>query len=78
MQVSSADAYSADEVRFLQSKGIAVLPVSEIENVFLLPTVVEAIARAEGYSDKALQGKLAKIFEELLTQAQIQMSKHQS
>ena len=67
--IVDADAYDAVEIELLQSKYIAVLPVSEIENIFLLPSVVESIARAEGYSDKALVDKLTSIFEELLTRA---------
>lgn len=67
--IVDADAYDAKEIELLQTKGIAVLPVSEIENIFLLPNVVESIARAEGYSHEALRDKLTAIFEELLTRA---------
>jgi hypothetical protein len=67
--IVDADAYDASEIELLRSKGIAVLPVSEIENIFLLPQVVEAIARAEGYADQALQDKLTAIFDELLAAA---------
>jgi energy-coupling factor transporter ATP-binding protein EcfA2 len=67
--IVDADAYEASEIELLQSKGIAVLPVSEIENIFLIPSVIESIARAEGYSDQPLQDKLTAIFEELLTRA---------
>jgi hypothetical protein len=48
--IVDSDAYETSEIEFLRSKGIAILPVSEIENLFLLPDVVEAIARAEGFS----------------------------
>lgn len=64
-----ADAYNASEMEFLNSKGIAVLPVSEIENIFLLPKVIEAIARAEGFDGGALDAKLSPIFNELFRQA---------
>lgn len=67
--IVDADAYEASEIAFLQAKGIAMLPVSEIENILLLPNVVEAIARAEGYADDALRNKLTEVFEELLTVA---------
>ncbi len=67
--IVDADAYDAVEIEFLQRKGIAILPVSEIENIFVLPDVVEAIARAEGYADQALQDKLTAIFDELLAEA---------
>ena len=45
------------------------MPVSEIENLFLMPSVIEAIAIAEGYQGINLQAKLAPIFEELFAQA---------
>jgi energy-coupling factor transporter ATP-binding protein EcfA2 len=67
--IVDADAYDATDVQLLQSKGIAILPVSEIENLFLLPSVIEAIATAEGYEGATLEAKLAPIFEELFTQA---------
>jgi AAA domain, putative AbiEii toxin, Type IV TA system/Protein of unknown function (DUF4435) len=67
--IVDADAYDAADIQLLQSKGIAVLPVSEIENLFLLPSVIETIATAEGYQGAALDAKLAPIFKELLTQA---------
>ena len=67
--IVDADAYDATEVELLQSKGIAILPVSEIENLFLLPSVIESIARAEGYEGGALKAKLCPIFDELFAQA---------
>jgi hypothetical protein len=67
--IVDADAYDPPEVAFLKNKGIAVLPVSEIENLFLLPDVIEAIAKAEGYTGADIQAKLANILEELFAQA---------
>lgn len=67
--IVDADAYDATEIKILQARGIAALPVSEIENIFLLPSVVEAIARFEGYADEALRSKLSAIFDELLAAA---------
>jgi hypothetical protein len=67
--IVDADAYDATEAQLLQSKGIAILPVSEVENLFFLPSVIEAIATAEGYEGATLEAKLAPIFEELFTQA---------
>jgi energy-coupling factor transporter ATP-binding protein EcfA2 len=67
--IVDADAYDATDIQILESKGIAVLPVSEIENLFLLPSVVGAIAAAEGYQGADLDAKLAPIFEELLALA---------
>ncbi|SEB83828.1 AAA family ATPase [Bradyrhizobium erythrophlei] len=67
--IVDADAYDASERQLLESKGIATLPVSEIENLFLLPSVLEAIARSEGYDGDAVSDKLSPIFDELLAQA---------
>ena len=52
--IVDADAYDATDANFLQDKGIAILPVSEIENLFLLPDVIEAIVREEGYKGNDL------------------------
>ena len=68
--IVDADAYDAAEIEFFRNKGIAVLPVSEIENLFLLPSVVEAIAKAEGYSGIELKVKISSVLEELLKQAE--------
>jgi hypothetical protein len=67
--IVDADAYDAADTQLLESKGIAILPVSEIENLLLLPDVTRAIARAEGYAEDALEAKLALIFDELFAQA---------
>ncbi len=67
--IVDADAYDPAGAQLLVSKGIAILPVSEIENLFLLPSVIEAIAIAEGYEATDVGTKLAPIFEELFTQA---------
>jgi ABC-type dipeptide/oligopeptide/nickel transport system ATPase component len=64
-----ADAYAKDETDFLDNHGIAVLPVSEIENLFLLPTVVEAIASGEGYKGNDLKTKITSVYDELFQQA---------
>jgi energy-coupling factor transporter ATP-binding protein EcfA2 len=67
--IVDADAYDAAEIEFFRKKGIAVLPVSEIENLFLLPSVIEAIAKAEGYSSAPLQAKVSSVLDELFVQA---------
>jgi energy-coupling factor transporter ATP-binding protein EcfA2 len=67
--IVDSDAYDAADIQMLRSMGIVTLPVSEIENIFLLPSVTEAIAKAEGYAGDALDAKLTPIFEELFAQA---------
>ncbi|MEZ2329116.1 AAA family ATPase [Mesorhizobium sp. RCC_202] len=67
--IVDADAYDESERQFLANKGIEILPVSEIENIFLLPSVAEAIARFEGFSGEALHEKLLNAYRELFDQA---------
>jgi hypothetical protein len=47
--IVDADAYEDVEIKALNNQGVGVLPVSEIENLFLLPEVARAIAEAEGF-----------------------------
>jgi ABC-type cobalamin/Fe3+-siderophores transport system ATPase subunit len=56
-----ADDYSHDERAFLNDAGIAVLSVSEIENMILLPGVGRAIASSEAYRDGELAAKLSAL-----------------
>ncbi|MER8723078.1 AAA family ATPase [Mesorhizobium sp. M1027] len=56
--IVDADDYSAEEVANLGKLGVAVLPVSEIENLFLLPDVGRAIAQHEGYRGADLNDRL--------------------
>lgn len=58
--IVDADAYDPSEVAFLETKDIAVLPVSEIENLFLLPQVIESITRTEGYDGDPLKRRSHK------------------
>ena len=46
--IVDADDYSADDIAYLLELGISVLPVSEIENLILLPAVSQAIAETGG------------------------------
>lgn len=67
--IVDADDYSQTDRDYLQSLGIATLPVSEIENLILLPNVSSVIARSEGHVDNELEAKLnnlaSAIFESL-------------
>lgn len=53
-----ADDRNASEKDSLQNLGISVLPVSEIENILLLPDVSKAIAQTEGYEETELENIL--------------------
>lgn len=63
--IVDADHYDADDIAYLESLGIAVLAVSEIENVILLPSVSRAIAESEGYKDEALETSLAALKQDI-------------
>ena len=59
--IVDADHHDADDVAYLEKLGIAVLTVSEIENVILLPSISRAIAESEGYEGEALEASLAAL-----------------
>lgn len=59
--IVDADAYDADDEKMLQAKGVGVLPVSEIENLFLLPSVTKAIVESEGYTGDDASAKVSGI-----------------
>ena len=56
-----ADDYEGNDVDLLQDLGIVVLPVSEIENIFLLPSVARTIASNEGFIGSELDSQLEKM-----------------
>jgi len=56
-----ADDYQPEDIRRLNALGISVLPVSEIENVILLPSVSIEIARTEGFEGQELENQLASL-----------------
>ena len=50
-----ADDFTESEKAFMSARGIGILPVSEIENLVLLPRVSRAIAESEGHTGPGLQ-----------------------
>ena len=56
--IVDADDYSSEDSECLAQLGIVILPLSEIENVFVHPSVADAILRGEGFSGSQLQEKL--------------------
>jgi hypothetical protein len=59
--IVDADDHQHDEAKALTDQGIAILPVSEIENLIVLPSVSRAILEHEGYSGTALQSRMDEI-----------------
>lgn len=73
--IVDADDYTADEIQYLNGLGVFPLPVTEVENLILLPEVSRAIAQLEGFSGAELEQRLsalkAAIFSTLQSQAAI-------
>lgn len=68
--IVDADGHrTEDEANFLREKGISVLSVSEIENLFMLPNVIEAILTIEGHVGIAITTKKDEILRELFESA---------
>ena len=53
--IVDSDHRSAEEIAYLNDHSISVLPVSEIENVILLPSVSRTIAELESYRGAELE-----------------------
>jgi energy-coupling factor transporter ATP-binding protein EcfA2 len=75
--IVDADDYEPAEIARLADLGVAVLPVSEIENIVLLPPVSRAIAESEGYAGEDLEARLnalkAAVFDTLNSAAAIDL-----
>lgn len=61
--IVDSDDYSQEEKDYLFNLGIATLPVSEIENIILLPNVCRVIAENEGHAGSELDEKLIGLSE---------------
>lgn len=67
--VVDADGYEEAEIAHLGRMGIAVLPVSEIENLFLLPEVSREIAISEHLAGEEIEERLSLLQNDLLSMA---------
>lgn len=59
--IVDADDYTSDEIHYLNGLGVYPLPVSEVENLILLPEVSRVIAQTEGYAGAELEQQLFKL-----------------
>ncbi len=59
--IVDADDYGSEDVARLAELGVAVLPVSEIENIILLPAVSGAIAANEGHDRQGIDDRLSAL-----------------
>lgn len=55
------DGRDAATIAFLAAKGVATLPVSEIENLFALPSVATAILKDDSFADSDISAKLSDL-----------------
>lgn len=67
--IVDADAYTVEEAEAFRARGIEILPVSEIENLFLLPDVVKAIAKSDGYDQNEVSQRAAQVHDDLFAHA---------
>ncbi|WP_404350191.1 AAA family ATPase [Phycicoccus jejuensis] len=64
-----ADSRSQEDQQSLADMGIQSLPVAEIENILLLPSVSRRILEIEGYPPEAIETKLQDLSDEIFSQA---------
>lgn len=69
--IVDADDHSTTEIGYLNTLGINVLKVNEIENIFLLPDVVKAIGEHEGHTGVSLEIKLKEMDDAILDFAKV-------
>ncbi|MBA8034469.1 DUF4435 domain-containing protein [Citrobacter freundii] len=65
--IVDADGHSDEEVKAFNDCGVNVLPVSEIENVFLIPSVSREIAIKENYPEAEIARKLDIILDDVIS-----------
>lgn len=66
--IVDADGYSDADMRQLAELGVSALPVSEIENLFLIPDIATAILEDEKYQGDELQEKLDALRADVLAE----------
>lgn len=59
--IIDADGRDTNDVEYMRKLGIYVLPVSEIENVLLIPSVSRVIAECEGFKDEEVDAILSQM-----------------
>jgi hypothetical protein len=65
--IVDADDHSPVDKALLAASNVSVLPVSEIENLFLLPAVLAAIADQEALDTTAQDSRMNALAEEIVT-----------
>ncbi|MEE1866240.1 MULTISPECIES: AAA family ATPase [Pseudomonas] len=67
--IIDADGYDTTDIDAFEQMGVAVLPVSEIENLFLLPEISREIANAEHLAPEEIEVRLDGLKDDILTLA---------
>lgn len=67
--IVDADDHNSSEIQAFENMGIYVLPVSEIENLFILPIVSRAIASSEHYTPELTEERLGLLLDDILSLA---------
>lgn len=70
--IVDADGFTTADIQYLNGLGVFPLPVSEVENLILLPEVSRAIAQLEGFGGEELEQQLAKLKTAILETLQSQ------
>jgi ABC-type branched-subunit amino acid transport system ATPase component len=68
--IIDADDHNEEDIQHLSNLGIATLPVSEIENIILLPTISRVIAETEAYEGEDLEQRLESLAEAIFSTLQ--------
>lgn len=64
-----SDGRSSEEVAYLEARGVYCLPVSEVENLLLLPSVFSALAQTLRFPTREIETKLAALRTFVATEA---------
>jgi len=67
--IVDADSYTPDDIQHLNNRNVFPLPVSEIENLILLPEVSHAIAQQEGFNNNEIEQPLLNLKEAIFENA---------
>lgn len=59
--IVDADDHTAEDIKYLNGLSVFTLPVSEVENLILLPEVSRAIAQLEGLDGGEIELRLSKL-----------------
>ncbi|MBE9152867.1 AAA family ATPase [Cyanobium sp. LEGE 06113] len=70
--IVDSDDYSENDSEHLSTLGIQMLPVSEIENIFVHPSVARAILLAEGFTGKPLEDKLQEFCDAIIASLSVE------